>query len=157
MDLKAFEQATFTRREESIAVPQLKDFFAKGKKPVWKVRGLSGAELGWVNENQSRTDELRQLVVALAGNGDAAEKIRDYLDLDPNKVNAARSRLIDIVTVGSVDPEIGPDKRQVVVKLNEHHPGLIDLLAQAISRLTGMGSSPGKPKSSGRTRTSEPA
>ena len=156
MDLKALEKAALRHRTAVVAVPQLADvpgLYADGEAAEWTVRGLSGQELGWVNEGQSRTEELRALVLALSGSGaeEKAAAVREFLGLDSDKVPPSVRRQVDILCLGSVNPAIGDENRQLVLVLATHYPGTFLKLVNKIEELTGLGSEPGKPKGSGKT------
>lgn len=154
MDLKAFEKAPLSHRMADVPVPQLAEWFSEGQPQVWKVRNLTGAELGWVNENQSRAEDIAALAKAMAGEGDKGEALRDFMALDSKAVPKATSRQIDLLCLGSVEPALGENKRGIAVKLAEHFPGTFLMLVNKINELTGLGSEMGKPPRSGKTPAS---
>ena len=69
-DSKKFIKTKFTPRIEEIDVPDLKDFFPAGEKPVWKVRGLTGQELGRANEALDRSKDMASVVNGLTSRND---------------------------------------------------------------------------------------
>ena len=153
MDIQKFLNASMQAREAEIPVPALADFFGQ-KKPVWKVRGLTAAELGRAREAADRSDTLRSAVVALAGAGDKAQAIKDALGLNDEDVPADISRRIEMLASGSVEPVIGSENRDVAVKLAESFPVLFYEITNKIHELTGAGSELGKPKRSGKAQKS---
>lgn len=155
MDLQKFTDASLAPREAEIDVPELADFFGKGEKPIWRVRGLTGAELGRCNEMAEKgADNVRALVRALAGDGDKAASIRQTVGLDDESVPPDVSRRIEMLAIASVSPAIGRDHRDTAVKLSEAYPTVFYSLTNRILNLTGQGAELGKPKRSGKTQTS---
>jgi hypothetical protein len=152
MDLQKYLQAQFVAREAEVKVPpELADYFGK----VWKVRGLTAAELARSREAGERGESLKALVTAMAGAGDKAEAIRTAMGLSNDDVPADISRRIEMLAAGSVEPKLGPENRDVAVKLAETHPTLFYELTNRVLELTGSGSELGKPKRSTRTQASE--
>ena len=151
MDLKKFEQAQFSYRHKEVPVPQLAEFFDEGEEPVWTVRNLTGAELGWLDEESTRQKDLLGLAAAFDG-GDVQKAVREYFCLDDKSDTKTFHRQVSIVALGSVNPELGENNRMVAVKLAEHHPGIFRMLVNEIQALTGQGSELGKPKGSGQSR-----
>jgi len=153
LDLQAFLSAALQPRQQRVPVPELAHWLLPGAEAVWVVRGLTAAELSRANQAaESGLANVRALVAALAG--DAANKaatIRQTLGLSDEDVPADVSRRIEMLTAGSVSPVLGPDNRDVAVKLAEDFPGQFYALTSAIVNLTGQGSEPGKPKRSGST------
>lgn len=155
MDLQRFQSASFQTREAEIKVPELAEFFDGKKTPVWKVRGLTGAELGRANEASERgIDNIRAMVKAMAGEGDKATAIQQALGVGGDDVPADVSRRIELLTLGSVDPALGPENRDVAVRLAETFPTTFYNLTNRILSLTGQGAELGKPKRSGKTAAS---
>lgn len=154
MDIQKFLSASFTQRESEVPVPALKSFFPKGQKAVWKVRGLTAAELGRAREAKERTDTIKSVVSAMAGEGDKAAALRDVMGLSEGEVPRDISMRIEMLVLGSVDPEISTDNRDVAVKLAESFPTAFYTITNEIQNLTGQGAELGKPKRSGTTRKS---
>lgn len=152
MDIQKFVNAQLSHREQSIDVPELAEFFAEGEKPVWVVRGLTGAELGRCNQAADNRQEItRALIAAMAGDGDKATALRNALGVSEDEVPQDVSRRIELLTAGSVSPLLGQDNRDVVVKLAETFPVTFYSLSSAVLSLTGQGAELGKPKPSGAT------
>ena len=91
------------------------------------------------------------MVAALAGDGDKAAAIRQAMGLSNEDVPGDVSRRIEMLAAGSVAPLLGPDNRDVAVKLAETFPTVFYQLTNAITNLTGQGAEVGKPKRSGKT------
>lgn len=152
MDLQAFMQASLAPREDAVPVPELKAWF-KDAEPVWRVRSLTAAELGRASEQADRgSDQIRSLVKAMAGEGDKAEAIRSALGISAEDVPKDVTRRIEMLTMGSVEPKLGIDQRDVAVKLAESFPTTFFALTNRILALTGQGSEPGKAKRSTQTQ-----
>jgi len=152
MDLQKFLQEQFTPRTETILVPELAGFFEKGQKPEWTVRGVTGAELGRAKQSAERSQEaLKSLVEAMAGKGSKAEALRRTMGISDEEVPADISYRIEMLATGSVSPKLGPDSRDVAVRLAETFPTVFYNLTNRILSLTGQGSELGKPKPSGKT------
>ncbi|MBF0395774.1 MAG: hypothetical protein HQK78_03305, partial [Desulfobacterales bacterium] len=58
-DVKKFLKTKFIPREEEVLLPDLKDFFGEQEAASWKIRGLTGQELGQCNEAASRNKNVR--------------------------------------------------------------------------------------------------
>lgn len=157
MDLQKFLNDSLSARTEIIPVPELQEWFGDAK-PEWTVRGLTAAELGAANLSADQGQEnVRALVEAMAGKGDKATALRKTLGLTEGEVPPDVSRRIEVLTLGSVDPKLGMDNRDVSVKLAEAFPTVFYNLTNRIFSLTGQGSEVGKRKPSGKTEKSEPA
>lgn len=154
MDLQKFLNESLSSREATIEVPELKDFFGK-EKPKWVVRGLTAAELGRANEAADRGQEnIKALVDAMAGNGDKAEALRKTMGISDKETPSDISRRIEMLSAGSVSPELGPENRDVAVKLAESFPTVFFNLTNRILSLTGQGAEVGKRKASGKNQKS---
>ena len=149
MDVQKFLNAQLQPREAEIKVPELADFFGEGESPVWKVRGLTAAELGRTREAGDRGESMKKLVEAMAGSGDKAAAIREQMGLSDDEVPADVSRRIEQLAIGSVSPEIGEANRDVAVQMAEAFPIVFYNLTNKIQELTGQGAALGKPKRSG--------
>ncbi len=155
MDLNKFINASLSAREADVAVPALADFFDDGEKPVWRVRGLTAAELARSREATDKGESIKKLVEAMAGDGDKAEAIRESLGLSSEEVPTDVSRRIEMLVAGSVKPEIPEEQRDVAVKMAENFPVTFYELTNKVQELTGDGAELGKRKRSGRTKASE--
>ena len=140
-----FQNAKFEHRTADVETPALSEFF-DGDPPVWKVRGLSGNEIGrcveMISNRKAMTDFLADLL-----NKKTDETINDYVPRE-------NALLIEYFMKGCVNPECNLD---IAVKLNEHFATEFNILARKIFELTGLGSEVGKQTPSGETPASEPA
>ncbi len=73
-DIDKFQSATFKFREEEIPVPELKEFFSEGEKPVWRVRNLTGMEIFVVNEAMERNSRKNEAIEAIMS-GERKERV----------------------------------------------------------------------------------
>lgn len=157
-DAQKFAGTAFRRREEEVPVPDLRAWFtglADEETPAWRVRGLTGAELAAVNEAQSRNRNKSAVVEALHSDKSAhvTDAIRELIGTG-DSVPDDLARRMEMLVIGSVDPECPAN---VAVKLAEAYPVEFYELTTKITRLTGLGSEPGKPKrSSGKAASKQP-
>jgi len=137
-DLKKFRNAKFEARFEDVPVPDLKEFFGEGAEaPAWRVRGLTGHELGKVNEAAERNRNVSAILEALLSNSadDKAEAVKKLVGLD-DAVPHDIARRLEMLSLGSVDPEMD---LELAVKLCTHFPIEFFALTNAITKLTGQG------------------
>lgn len=154
MDLAKFLNAQLAPRELAVDVQELQAFFPEGEPCTWTVRGLTAAELGRANEAADRNENLVALIEAMAGGGEGekVDAIRKTMGISDKDVPADISRRIEMLTAGSVSPELGPDRRDVAVRLAETYPVTFYDLTNKIRELTGAGAEVGKQKPSGKTK-----
>lgn len=153
-DLKKFKGAKFEPRQEAVPVPDLKEFFRDGAEPVWIVRGLSGHELGKVNEAAEKSKNLSAILDGLVS-PDIKEKI-DALKADMGLDDAVPNdivRRLALLRIGSVNPTID---HETAVKFCTYFPVEFYTLTNQITALTGRGAQvKKKQQNSGRTPESE--
>jgi hypothetical protein len=148
-DLKKYRTAKFTERTKDVPVPQLKDWFTNGDKPVFVVRGLEGEELFEVRtavEKNRNTQEILEKLVS----GEVGEKVEAALralgigdDLPDDYV-----RRLHTVKLGLKKPKSNLEDIKLIAK---RHPVLFTNLSEEIMALTGMGQL-GESSASGQTR-----
>ena len=92
-DVKAFMNAQYVAREAEIPItePELKNFFNSDGMPVWKVRGLTGNELGKANDVAEKNKDLRAIIEGLMSGGSkekalALKKLVGVSDDVPNDI-----------------------------------------------------------------------
>lgn len=153
MNLQRFLSAALAPRELDTAAPELVGtLFDTAEEAVWKVRGLTAAELGRAKQaSEEGLDTVKALVQAMAGDGDKAAQIRKAFGLGDDDVPQNISYRIEVLAAGSVSPAIGTENRDVVVKLAEAFPTTFYDLSNKVLNLTGQGAVLGKPKRSGKT------
>jgi len=154
MDLGKFQQAKYSPRTEALDVPDLADYFAKGEKVEWVVKGLTAVEVAQTKLAYDRTETARALIGALANDSEKIEAVTTALGLTGSDVPQDVSRRIESLVLGSVSPVIDAGLRDVVVRLSEVFPVVFYELTNKIDALTGQGQMPGKQKASGATRKS---
>jgi hypothetical protein len=137
-DLKKFRNAKFEPRTEDVSVPDLKDFFEEGAEPLWRVRNLSGHELGQVNEAAERNKNLSVVLEALVSSNakEKAEAVKELVGLSEETPNDVARRL-EMLSLGSVEPAVD---HETAVRLCTHFPIEFYALTNAIIKLTGQGS-----------------
>ena len=148
-DVKKFSKEKFTARTEAVPVPDLKAFFPEDEAPLWRVRGLTGQELGRAAEASARNKNMAAILEGLTGEA-AKEKsaaLKDLLGLGGNTPEDVAKRL-EHLTMASVDPACTID---LSVRLCETFPIEFYQLTNKIMELTGMGQMPGKPAPCGKT------
>lgn len=136
-DKKAFLKTQFEPRVEAVPVPDLKMFFSEGAEAVWKVRGLTGHELGKINEAKDRNKNLEALLSAMvssnaAEKADAIKELMGMGDKTPDDI----VRRLEMLVLGSVDPAVD---QEFAVRLCTYFPVEFMQLTNAITRLTGQG------------------
>lgn len=149
-DVKKFQNTKFIQRTEDVKVEALKSFFDEKEQPVFKVRNLSGEELGRVNQAVQKHKNTAAILDGLLSNIDKEkiEAIKASLgstDKTPDDI----ARRLEMLILGCVDPKLD---MQACVKLCKFFPIEFYDLTNTITRLTGLGSELGKPKPSGKTK-----
>ncbi len=154
-DTKKFSKTKFVPRVEAVEVPDLRDFFPEGESPIWKVRGLTGQEMGRANEAASRNKNVLAVIAAMVGDEDS-EKISALAEMLGTTDSATEdvAKRIAYLAAGSVDPVCSED---IAVRMCEVFPIEFYQLSTKILQLTGMGQEPGKSKPSGNEEKSEQA
>jgi len=149
-DTKRFKTAKLEAREGLVKVPSLQAFFPEGEEPVWKIRGLTGVELGRVNEAAERYRNIGAILKGLISSG-AAEKASSIKQLvgmgDDTPADIVKR--MDMLVVASVSPEVDED---LAVRLCEKFPVEFFDITNQITQLTGQGHILGKLKPSGETK-----
>ena len=147
-DAKKFLKTQFEARTEDVSVPDLKEFFPEGENPVWVVRGLTGHELGQVQEARERSRNLEAILEKLlsAAAEGKAEAVKEMLGLGQD-TPADIVRRLEMLVLGSVNPACN---QELAVRICTYYPIEFMTLTNTISKLTGMGASvKKKPTSSG--------
>jgi len=162
-NLDKFGSTNFNAREEDVPVPDLAPFFegkaekdehGKPKPPTWRVRGLTGPELGRVNEAQARNRDRRAIAEGLlSGKDDKVTEAVRALVGDGEQVPDDIAKRIEMLVIGSVKPEVS---HTTAVQLANAFPVEFYQLTTKITQLTGQGAEPGKPKRSSGKTTSAP-
>lgn len=136
-DKKAFMKTQFEPRVESVPVPDLKLFFSDGTEPLWKVRNLTGHELGKVNEAAERNKAIASIMDGIMSTDakDKVDAIKAAIGLDDTTPTDIVRRQ-EMLVIASVDPVVD---KEFSVKLCMHYPVEFFQLTQAITKLTGQG------------------
>jgi len=153
-DSKKFLKTKFVPRTEDMPVPDLQAFFPEGAKAVWKVRGLTGQELGRAADAADRNKNIIAILEGLTSEAakDKAEAVKELLGIG-GSTPADIAKRLEHLTLGSVDPACTLD---LAVRLCEVFPVEFYQLTNKIVELTGRGQMPGKQPPSGETGKSGP-
>lgn len=152
-NVKKFEKAKFAHVIEEVPVPDLKEFFDEGEPAVWKVRGLTGQELGRANEAAERSKNIGAIVDGLVSDRskDKSDAIRDLLGLNQYNTPDDISKRIAFLQYGSVDPIC---TEEMAIKLCTVKGVEFFALTNKIVALTGIGQTVGKQNPCGKTEVS---
>jgi hypothetical protein len=149
---KAFKKEKFSPRTKDIDVPDLKDYFPEGEEPVWIIRGLDANEIAKCYDAQKTLQAIDTTFQAAAGavaNEEKVKEMREKLGIEIDVHSDIILRRAQLVH-GSVLPEID---QQAAVKFSRVFPVEFYNITTEITRLTGLGQTPGKPKPSGKEET----
>jgi len=141
-DAEKFLNTKMQPRTADVPVPGLSDWFDGEDKPVWKVRGITGQELGQARQAVEKRKDIAALVAGIVGgqSKEKAEAARKLMDID-TAVPANVALNIHLVRAGSVDPVCDED---MAVKLCTCYPVEFQEISKKILTLTGQGHEPGK-------------
>jgi hypothetical protein len=142
MDINRFMNSRFEDRTEDVDVPELKEFFDEDKKPVWKIRALSGVEYGKIQELLEADEAIVEMLrkITSKDSESVADGILNYLGRN-EEVSKDTKRRYHILIKGSVDPEIDIT---FAVRLAENYCMTFYNLTNRIVNLTGKGKKLGK-------------
>jgi len=148
LDVNKFVNSKFDTTTEEIKLDCLKDFFGKDEKPVIKVKGLTGVELGFVNESIDRSKAVNDIVEKLMSTvgKEKAEGVFEGVGLS-DETPSDIVRRIEIMKKGVVEPEVG---HEFVLKFCDRFPVEFYEVTNKILELTGKGQSLVKPSPSGK-------
>lgn len=146
-DTKQFMREQFTARTQDIPVPDLALFFPKDEKPIWKIRGMEGKELGRSKEAVSKNKSVAGIMAMLksAKISEQTEAMEALIGLGPKNTPDNIAERLDHLVTASVAPECSLD---MAVKICRVHPITFLQLTTAILTLTGKGMEPGERKDS---------
>jgi len=152
-DAKKFLEEKFKPRRKSYPVPQLASWFPKGEKPVWVIKSIGGAEIGWADEsvgNEALTDKILGALTAM-NSADVVDKVRELMGRSGDKPKTIAKRIYHLI-YGSEDPVC---TLELAVRLCDNFPVLFLELTNGILMLSGQGFEPGKSPPSGKTQKSK--
>lgn len=155
-DTKKFLKEKYVHRVEEVAVPDMAAFFSEGEKAVWKVRGLTGQELGRANEAVEKNRNVAAILEGImsATGKEKTEAVKSMIGVAAGQTPADVVKRIEHLVIGSVDPAC---TQEMAVKVCEVWPVVFFDLTNTILKLSGAGQMPGKQKPSGETILSGPA
>lgn len=148
--IQDFKSAPYQPRTGEVQVPELKPFFDNGDKPVWKVKSLTGQELGRANDAASRNKKISSVIEGVLSENPKkiAKAVKQVVDPDTPQDIAKR---LEHMVAGSIDPECD---LELALKVCERFPIEFYVITNEILKLTGLGQLPGKPMPSGKTQKS---
>lgn len=150
-----YKAADFQSRFAEVDVPELRDYFPEGEKPLWKVRNLTAVEMAKCREAVERNSgALRDLISSLvyADGENKGGAISDIKAESDSMVPGDIVRRYEILMAGSVDPEV--KEKPDAIMIGKNHPGEFYEITNKILDLTGRGALPGKQKPCGETKES---
>jgi len=147
-DKDAFLTAKFEPRTDTVPVssPELKKFFKDSEKPEWKVRGLSGVEIGKANDVADKNSKIRDILDGIAGHL-SKDRIAAIKDLVAQDTPMEVARGLELLQLGAVDPEMD---LEFALRVCAVAPGDYNTLVNKIKMLSALGHVPGKPPPSGK-------
>lgn len=151
-DIKGFLKERFEPRTTDHPVPNLKQWFKNGDKPVWTIRSITAAEIGRADEavaNEGLTTQILEAVTSM-NSPEVSEKIKELVGKSGDKPKTIAKRIYHLM-YGSVDPKCD---LELAVKLCDTYPVVFYELTNEILSLSGQGFAPGKSKPSGKTTES---
>lgn len=159
-DAKKFKKTRYVPREGDVPVPDLKPFFEEDEPAVWRVRGLTGYELGRARESVASNKTIAAVVEGLASRipKEVKEAISGLIGNGTETPQDIAQRM-HILALGSILPkltdETGAEDMDTVIQLVTAFPIEFFQITNKINELTGLGHVPGKPQASGEAKKSE--
>lgn len=151
-DLKRFRKTKFEHQTDEVPLPPVfKEFFGEGDPLVWKVRGLTGQEIGRAQVAAAKNLNLSAMVDAMAS-GKGKEKVKAFkemLGVDEEKTPQALAEAFEKIVIGSVEPKV--DLEDVLLLCTRSPTAFYNIHAK-IKILTDGGMVPGKSKGSTPTQ-----
>ncbi|HCG7104098.1 TPA: hypothetical protein NJ322_005025 [Vibrio parahaemolyticus] len=143
-DARKFDKAKFEHRTKDVPVPELADFFSDDEEPIFKVRGLSHAELIEVSEIQNKDNNYRAIIEAMFGSDplQKAKMIQEMIGCKSELPAETRAR-IEVLRMGCVEPQLDT---QLCSKLAEFYPAQFNGLVATINGFTEQGALVAKKK-----------
>ncbi len=135
-DTSKFGNTNFERRQESVEVKALSDFFKKGEEPKILVQGLTHHEVSQCAEGLTSDVNLESLLKAAAGHKPAMKEAVDELIGKTVAVPKDTKKRIMHLVAGSVEPKID---EMTAILLAERFPIEFSQLSNKIVELTGLG------------------
>lgn len=153
-DAKKFKNTDFSTREEDVPVPELEEFFGPDEEKVWRVRNLTGIEVGRVNETGEKYKRLDAAAKAI--DGTQKEKVEAFKALFgvSQGMSQETAKQTEVMVLGSVDPVCDVELAGLI---RDRFPVTFANITRKIYQLTGQGAEPGKRTGSGGNKTSEQA
>lgn len=145
---QAFMNTQYQPRTADVDVPALADFFDKGEKPVWVVRGQTANEVALGAEAVKRNTDISSVIESISNSKAKIDEIKKAIGISDDTPRDIVIRL-EQLTRCSVSHEVD---LPCAIKLAETYPGEFYILTNKIVELTAMGMDIKKPKASGKTQ-----
>lgn len=151
-----FLATQWQRREFDVAVPTLKEFFAKDEKPIWKICSLEGKELAQAKHAKERNLRLRAGIDSIAEilSIKDKKKLKNKFDDILGNIEAESDTVwrTELLILASIEPQVDYPLAAMLFKAR---PTEYYNITNEIIRLSGLGHEPGKQRPSGETRKSK--
>lgn len=158
-DVKKYKNTPFYHPEYDVPLTpadRFKMFFDEGEKPVWRVRGLTGQEIGKAAMASQKNRNVAAMFEAVE-TGSYQKILKMYKELaglDKDKVPQEIAEALDKIVMASVEPKAD---LELVVLLCTRSAASFYRINVKIKELTEGGMMPGKPKGSGKKAKSKQA
>lgn len=151
-DIDKFKQAQFEFREKEVPVPNLKSFFDKNEKAVFKIRNLTALEIHRSRQAVLDAVDLEGIVERIAG-GTAKDKIMAVVESlgFGDGLPDSYVRNLRVLQYGTLEPELD---LELCKKIADSYSTTFEMLVKEIERITGLGKTVkelGESKPSGKT------
>lgn len=146
-----FLSSNLVAREMEVDVPDLKDWFDDGEKPVWKIKGLSGYELGRAEEAAQKNLKIRDIIEGILSQSSKkrVDAVKELAGVAEDRVPQDIAKRMEMLILGSIDPQCD---YQLAGRICKDFPIEFYDITNKISQLTGQGHIPGKAAPSGKTK-----
>lgn len=148
IDYSAFEKAQFTERTKDVPVPQLKKFYKKNEKPVWKLRCIGSSEMFYAREAalNSQKDQAEMIEEFISKNlsKETIETVKAQMGLPVDVDNAPIHRDVVLRRRMLMYGSIPKCPENVAVKLSNEYGEVFQLLTNVLFNLYSEGNDPGE-------------
>lgn len=154
-DADRYINTKFVPRTFDMNVPMLKEFFDEGEKPIFRLQGLTGQEIGQCKVAPGTMKDVRALMDGLMSSAskEKADAVKDLFGINDVTPDIVIERLEQFKR-GCVDPVINDE---VARKICHDFGVKFWEMTNKILELSGLGFEPGKQVPSGVMEQSEPA
>jgi hypothetical protein len=139
-DIKKFDSFKPKKRTKEIDVPELKTFFEKDTKPVFKIQNVSGTDIGRIQHEVSisKNESVRKLIEAVSSGEmkHIAQGVRSYVDEQGNLLPTDLISKTYWIMYGLVEPKFNLEQ---IIKFRESFPETFYTVSKEILQLSQMG------------------